>query len=93
MDKKLVPTIAKNLSINIFGQNSTLPLESWKFSKKYFQNSKNFLIEKMEEPEFTKDPGITEPLDDHLGTFYLSSDWAVFSLAEMAIESESFDKI
>ena len=69
--KKLVPGIAKNLSINIFGQNSTLPLESWKFSKKYFQNSKNFLIEKMEEPEFTKDPGITEPLDDHLGTFYL----------------------
>ena len=49
----------------------------------------------MEEPEFTKDPGITEPLDDHLGTFYLSSDWlsrAVFSLAEMAIESESFDE-
>ena len=25
----------------------------------------------MEEPEFTKDPGIIEPLDDHLGTFYL----------------------
>ena len=50
----------------------------------------------MKEPEFTKDPGITEPLDDHLGTFYLSSDWlskAVFSLAEMAIESESLDKI
>ena len=29
----------------------------------------------MEEPEFTKDPGITEPLDDHLGQFFLISDW------------------
>ena len=33
----------------------------------------------MEEPEFTKDPGITEPLDDHLGTFYLCSDWLPLS--------------
>ena len=31
--------------------------------------NRSFLKEKMEEPEFTKDPGITEPLDDHLGTF------------------------
>ena len=34
-----------------------------------FFESVIFLKEKMEEPEFTKDPGITEPLDDHLGTF------------------------
>ena len=64
--------------------------------RNFFFLIENFLIEKMEEPEFTKDPGITEPLDDHLGTFYLSSDWlsrAVFSLAEMAIQSESFDEI
>ena len=34
----------------------------------------------MEEPEFTKDPGITEPLDDHLGQFlsnlWLATDWS-----------------
>ena len=36
----------------------------------------------MEEPEFTKDPGITEPLDDHLGQF-LSNFWLATTIGAL----------
>ena len=78
--------------------NLNRPLDARKFL--FFRIFKNqnsdlkrlFLTEKMEEPEFLKDPGITEPLDDHLGPFILISDWLSRhepSYSLTAIQSES----
>ena len=85
-------------SIEFPNLNLNRPLDARKFL--FFRIFKNqnsdlkrlFLTEKMEEPEFLKDPGITEPLDDHLGPFILISDWLSRhepSYSLTAIQSES----